>query len=122
MKIAIIIIFFLSLLSACYYDKEELLYNSNSSSCDSINNVSYAQHIAPILQAQCSSCHSSSLASGGIVMGTFALDQKIALNGKLYGSITHSAGYSPMPQGTQKLSACQIALIKKWIDSGALNN
>jgi hypothetical protein len=55
-------------------------------------------------------------------MGTYANDKTIAQNGKLYGSINHSAGYSPMPRGMSKLTNCQVANIKKWIDAGVPNN
>lgn len=55
-------------------------------------------------------------------MGTYTSDKAMAMNGMLYGTIAHSAGYSPMPQGMAKMTNCQIAVIKKWIDSGTLNN
>jgi hypothetical protein len=55
-------------------------------------------------------------------MGTYAADKAMAQNGKLYGTIAHTAGFSPMPKGSAKLSNCQIATIKKWIDGGMLNN
>ena len=45
-------------------------------------------------------------------MGTYAADKAIAQNGKLYGTINHSSGYVPMPEGAAKLSNCQIAVIK----------
>jgi hypothetical protein len=40
----------------------------------------------------------------------------------MYGAITHSAGFTPMPKDAAQLSACTIAKIKKWIDDGAPNN
>jgi hypothetical protein len=46
----------------------------------------------------------------------------VAQNGKLYGAVNHSPGYSPMPKGGTKLSACNISKIKAWIDGGSLNN
>jgi hypothetical protein len=55
-------------------------------------------------------------------MSSYATDRAIALNGKLYGSISHASGYSAMPKGTSKMTACQLATIKKWIDSGSPNN
>lgn len=106
--------------NACYYDKEDLLYGV--STCDTVSVVSYSQRIVPVLQQQCYSCHSGSSASGGIQMGTHATDKAIADNGKLLGSINHASGYSPMPQGAPKMSSCDIAIIKKWIDAGAPSN
>jgi hypothetical protein len=110
--------------SSCYYDKEELLYgNSNNLPCtDTSGTVSYTAKVVPLFQQYCNSCHSGNFPSGGILMGTYAADKAIGLNGKLYGSIAHASGYSPMPKGMAKMTNCQIALIKKWIDSGMLNN
>lgn len=111
------------ILGSCYYDKEELLYGRNNVPCtDTTGTVSYAQKVVPVLQQYCYSCHSGNFPSGNIPMGTYATDKAIAQNGKLYGSINHSSGYVPMPEGMPKLNSCQIAVIKKWIDNGTLNN
>ena len=110
-------------ISSCYYDKSDLLYGGNSGPCtDSTGTVSYAQKIVPMLQQYCYSCHTGSFPSGNQLMGTYTADKAMALNGKLYGTMSHAAGFSPMPQGMAKLSNCQLAVIKKWIDSGTLNN
>ncbi|MBC6492136.1 c-type cytochrome [Flavihumibacter stibioxidans] len=106
---------------SCYYDKEELLY-PGSTACDTLTAISYTKNIAPLFQQYCNSCHGGNSPSGGISMGNYTADKAIALNGKLYGSISHSNGYSPMPQGMPKMNTCQIATIKKWVDSGAPNN
>lgn len=108
-------------ISSCYYDKEELLYGGGPCT-DTLTSVSYVQHVVPLLQQYCYSCHTGSFPSGNIVMGTYATDKAITLNGSLYGSITHASGYSPMPKGSAKMNSCQIARIKKWIDAGMLNN
>lgn len=116
---------FLSVLFyACYYDKADLLYPVGISApcADSAGTVSYLQKVVPILRNQCYGCHSGAGASGGIVMGTYATDKAIALNGKLYGSISFAPGYSGMPKGGAKMTACQLATIKKWIDGGTPNN
>lgn len=110
-------------ISSCYYDKEDLLYGTNNGPCtDTTGTVSYLQKVVPMLQQNCYSCHTGSFPSGGILMGTYTTDKAIAQNGKLYGSISHASGYIAMPQGTPKMSNCQIAAIKKWIDTGMLNN
>lgn len=125
-KIFIAAIFLVSALfiSSCYYDKEDLLYGgANSAPCtDTTSTVSYVQKVIPLLQQYCYSCHTGSFPSGNALMGTYAADKAMAQNGKLYGTINHSAGYSPMPKGMAKMSNCQITTIKKWIDSGMLNN
>lgn len=110
--------------SSCYYDKEDLLYGGgNAGPCtDSTGTISYAQKVMPMLQQYCYSCHTGSFPSGNALMGTYAADKAMAQNGKLYGTINHASGFSPMPQGMPKMSSCQIVTIKKWIDSGMLNN
>lgn len=55
-------------------------------------------------------------------MGTYASDRAMAINGSLYGSIAHASGYSAMPKGGNKLTACQLAKVKQWVDGGSLNN
>ena len=110
-------------ISSCYYDKADLLYSGNAGPCtDSSGTVSYAQKVVPLLQQYCYSCHTGNFPSGNQLMGTYTSDKAMAMNGMLYGTIAHSAGYSPMPQGMAKMTNCQIAVIKKWIDSGTLNN
>ncbi len=111
-------------ISSCYYDKEELLYpaTANLPCTDTATAVSYTKNVVPVLQQSCYGCHSSGFPSGNIVMGTYAADKAIGQNGKLYGSVAHLSGFSPMPKGSPKMSNCQIALVKKWIDSGMLNN
>lgn len=116
--ISVLSLFFIS---SCYYDKGELLYGSDVCK-DTIVTVSYLQHVVPVLQQYCYSCHSGNFPSGNITMGTYNMDKAIALNGSLYGSINHKAGYVPMPQGGARLGSCQIARIKKWIDAGSPNN
>jgi hypothetical protein len=119
---AILVLLTLVMVQACYYDKEDLLYGNAGPCTDSLGTISYSQKIVPLLQQYCYSCHSGSFPSGNILMGSHANDRVIALNGKLYGSVSHATGYSPMPRGMSKLTPCQIALIKKWIDSGIPNN
>jgi hypothetical protein len=119
------IICMITFLQSCYYDKADLLYpnsGANGSVCDTAGVISYSQKIVPILQPNCYSCHNTSLPSGGIAMSTYATDKAIAVNGKLYGSINHAAGYIAMPQSAPKLSTCQLATIKKWVDAGSPNN
>jgi len=107
-------------LSACYYDKEEELYPPITQ-CDT-SNVGYQATIVPLMKANCNACHNSSAPSAGIATDNFQGVKTIALNGKLYGSIAHLSGYSPMPKGGNKLSECDIKRVKIWIDMGAPEN
>lgn len=120
-----ILLIMVLLFNACYYDKADLLYpnvNGSTGTCDTAGVVSYTLKVVPILQTACYGCHTVSNPSGGIAMATYATDKAIAVNGKLYGSINHATGFSPMPKGASKLTICQLATIKKWIDAGSLNN
>lgn len=119
--IYLILIFFAVILNSCYYDKEELL-NPGNGTCDT-NAVTYSGTVVPLLQSGgCLGCHSGGAPSGNISLTTYANVNAVAQNGKLYGVINHSPGFSPMPQGGNKLNACNISKIKAWIDAGSINN
>jgi mono/diheme cytochrome c family protein len=92
--------------------------------CD-VSTVTWTLTVKPILASNCLACHSAALAGGsggGIRLENYT-DVKTAVNNqKLYGSISHSSGYSPMPKGGSKLNSCNLQQIKKWIDNGAPEN
>ena len=113
------IIAILTLPAGCYYDKEELLYPA--SSCDTAA-VKYSTSVAPIISANCNSCHAGSFPSGGFNLDTYTAIRVQAANGKLVGAITHSAGYVAMPKDATKLNTCNILTIKKWVADGFPNN
>ena len=107
--------------SGCYYDTEEQLYPATGP-CET-NGVTFNSTILPLLQANgCLGCHSGGALSGNISLEGYNNVKIVALNGKLYGAISHSAGFSPMPQGGNKMNNCNINKIKAWIDAGANNN
>jgi hypothetical protein len=110
-------------LNSCYYDIESQLYPVGSANCDTTN-ITYSTTVRSILQTySCLGCHSGSGASGGnIILDNYNSVKTYALNGKLYGSISHASGYVAMPSGGNKMSPCNIIKIKKWIDLGMLNN
>jgi hypothetical protein len=103
----------------CYNDNEYDLYPFVA--CDSTN-VTYSQTIVPIMTGNCNVCHSTTLASGGIVTDTYDGLSVIAKNGRLWGAVSHSQGFQPMPQNTSKLSGCDLGKIKVWINAGVPNN
>jgi Planctomycete cytochrome C/Cytochrome C oxidase, cbb3-type, subunit III len=82
----------------------------------------YSGFVQPLLQKNCTGCHSGTNAAGNINLTVYNTVKALALNGKLYGSISHSPGYKPMPNSGNKLSDCEISQVKKWIDAGAPNN
>lgn len=104
----------------CYYDSEEFLYGIEN--CDLSAEISYESYIAPLLNENCNMCHASDIALGGIILDGYDAVKEVADNGKLYGAISHSNGYSPMPKNAGKFDDCTIAHIQKWINEGTLNN
>ena len=114
------IIFFLQ---SCYYDKEEILYPTTESDCNSTN--SDFASVKLIVQENCLSCHSNSSANtlgGSVKLEDFNDIKNYADNGKLLGSIKHKSSYSAMPKNGAKLSDCKISQIENWINSGTPNN
>lgn len=89
--------------------------------CDSAN-INYSTGIQPLIQNKCQGCHNPSSLGGGIDLSSYARVKASVISGKFYGSIMWSSGFSAMPKGGIKLSACEINQVKKWIDAGALNN
>ncbi|MHA8094990.1 hypothetical protein ACMH5Q_08845 [Aquirufa lenticrescens] len=89
--------------------------------CDTTG-VSFSATVFPTLKTYCTGCHSGATPSAGIDLNSHAAVKVYAANGKLMGSINHSAGYKPMPSSTSKLGTCEISQIKAWIAEGTLNN
>ena len=104
-------------LSGCYYEVETELYPQDpNQTCDTLN-VSYAARIEPIISTNCYVCHAGNAIAGGNIMLEGYENLKNVDGARLYGAISHTSG-SPMPKGGNKLPDCDIAAIKKWIDSG----
>lgn len=108
-------------MSSCYYDNKEDLYPFDKDACN-LDNVTYSSIIKPILESSCVSCHQQSNPSGGVRLDVYSEVKKEADNGKLWGSINHDEGFSPMPLGGGKLSDCSLLQIKQWIDNGSPDN
>lgn len=102
--------------SACTYEQI-----AEKTDC-AVTSPTYRLQVKPLLERYCNSCHAGASPSGGINLATYENLVITAKNGRLLGSIQHQSGYSPMPQGGSKLSACDIDLVKKWIETGAKND
>jgi len=74
------------------------------------------------MAADCNVCHSAAIASSGFITDNYPDLSTLALNGMLWGGVNWDEGFSPMPKGGRKLSPCDLAKIKKWINQGAPNN
>ena len=114
--------------SGCYYDNfaETKPLANLENACDStVSVVSYTNHIVPILNNSCgtaNSCHGNNSTSNinlSNYNGVYAMSQGYLL----FHVVAWTPNYSKMPKGSQvKISDCNIALIRKWIDAGAPNN
>jgi hypothetical protein len=120
-RLAFFFILFIFTLSGCYYDKENELYPTQAN-CDTTGVMTYSQAIAPIMTANCNTCHSSGNPSGGVITSNFDGLSIVAKNGRLYGAVSHQQGFLPMPNGADPLSSCDVTKIKKWVDAGSPNN
>jgi hypothetical protein len=120
---------FISSLSACSYTNSA----DNPTPCNLPTTVSYQLDVLPILKQQCYRCHSADkykvLSSSTLNMEDFSSLYYYATpaNGRnnvsyLVGNIRHDSGFIPMPYDGGKLSDCEIATIKAWVDAGALSN
>jgi hypothetical protein len=112
------------MLTSCYYDSKEYLFPQIDTTCDTAN-ISFTGTIKPLLTTYCYSCHSNTNAASeanGIALENYA-DVKLAVDdGSLLGSISHDAGYSPMPLGGGSLDDCSIELFRVWIGNGSPEN
>lgn len=100
---------------------ENLQCDPDLQACETTN-VSFSQFVQPLIDTHCRGCHSGTVPSGGIDLTTHTNIQDIALNGNLVEVIKWDNGFSPMPQGGEQLSQCNIDKIVAWIDDGALDN
>lgn len=96
--------------------------NNACSDCDTAGTMSFTNNVKPILELSCTGCHSGNLPSANIDLTSYTSVNVVAINGRLLGSIQHDLGFKPMPQNGNKLSDCDITIIKKWILDGSKNN
>ena len=87
-------------------------------SCDTTN-VTYFMIIKPIIENNCTGCHSGSSLGGGIAISNYTELKAVASDGSLLGTIEHKSGYSPMPKNQVKLDDCTINIISAWINQGS---
>ena len=107
-------------LNSCYYDNVEHLY-PESGDCDT-SNLTYSNDVWPLINANCTSCHSGAAASGNVRLENYDQIRTAAANGQLLGTIRHESGWSPMPKGGGKLPDCDITKLEIWVELGYPNN
>ncbi|MBN2805504.1 MAG: cytochrome c [Prolixibacteraceae bacterium] len=117
----ILVVLTVSLTPRCTYHNVEDQFEPEVAACDTTE-VSYATQLAPLLQANCVSCHNSNNPSGGMVLNTYEGLKQAANSNRLLGALKHETGFSPMPQGAASLTDCDIAQFEAWISQGLKNN
>ena len=87
--------------------------------CDSASS-GFAAVIQPMMTKYCVGCHAYPNASAQVELSGY-IGVKNSINQGLLKSLDHT-GYYPMPKGGAKLSDCEIAQVRKWIQRGAPND
>ncbi len=93
--------------------------------------VSFDRDIRPILAMHCLKCHGEKMQSGGLRLDTKALAMRGGPNGpvivagkavesRLYQRVAAENDDERMPPVGERLTSVQVALLKSWIDEGAV--
>lgn len=119
--LAVLLLSGMTMLTSCYYDNEEELYEyyNQSNPCDT-SNVSFANDIMPMIQGNCiTGCHvAGGSASGSGIFENYAEVKAKVDNGSLLNRVVV---VQDMPSGGS-LTDCQISQVQAWILNGGPNN
>ena len=111
---------FILVLWACKHEaKDEITPTIIETPCDTI--VAY-KNIIRIMDLHCNneSCHSEATKAGDIALEQYEDIKKHTLSGDIYHTVTLPTDDELfMPQGSEKLSDCEIQQIKIWANNGA---
>lgn len=110
-------------IAGCYYDNMDEVYPGAGlfQPCDTTSVMSYQNHIRPILDNNCVSCHTGSGANASVQLDNFQGVYDAYMSGQLVGATWHDPNYTAMPPNYQ-LDSCSLVQIKKWCEAGAPNN
>ncbi|MFN0055269.1 MAG: c-type cytochrome domain-containing protein [Planctomycetales bacterium] len=92
--------------------------------------INFQDHVLPIFRAKCGTCHGAGQAKGGLVLESFSATIQGGASGvvveagdldasRLWALVTHKE-QPAMPPKEPKLPDETLAIIKKWIEGGAL--
>lgn len=110
-----------AVLTSCYYDNEEELYQNFEQPCD-VSSVTYSQDVNIIVAENCalSGCHVNPGAQAGLDLTTY---QGVSANAaSIQNRINLAPGAAGKMPPTGQLNDCDLEKLNTWIDQGALNN
>ena len=94
--------------------------------------ITYDDHVRPIFRQYCLSCHSADSKKGDLAIDAFATTMEggasgeVVFEGDLESSrlwmLVNHEDEPPMPPEADKLPEDKLAIIRKWIEGGALEN
>lgn len=82
---------------------------------NTLKTITYSD-ISSIISSNCGSCHGGGTS---VDLSNYTNLKTYATNGKLYGTISWTSGYSPMPTSAQ-ISKVNIDKIYQWITAGCI--
>jgi hypothetical protein len=88
--------------------------------CDTINPVTFAGTIWPVIQSSCTGCHSGTSPSGNVLLTSYSDVATVASGGLLLNSLKGN-GVTKMPPSIS-FSTCRIRQFEIWVNNGSLNN
>lgn len=107
------------LFTSCLSTSEEVLYPENTAACDTVPGI-YSRDVQRLLVAKCTGCHS---AAGQTQPYFETYNQVLPHANHLLERVTLTPGAPGfMPQGGNKLTACEIRTIEKWLNNGKPQN
>ncbi len=90
----------------------------------------FEQHVKPIFQAHCIGCHDAERQRGGLALDSFAgvmaggASGEVVIAGETGGSrlwhLVNHEDQPTMPPDSEKLPEAKLAVIRQWIETGAL--
>lgn len=103
--------------TSCYKDSKEALFPI--AQCDTAN-ITWNKDIKPFVSNTCaiSGCHDAATASGGYALNDYA-GVKLCVD---YMRFLIVMEQGTMPKNSSKLDPCTINKVRRWINTGALEN
>lgn len=91
--------------------------------------INFAEHVAPIFQARCNSCHNGDKQKGGLSLESFGSTMRgggsgaVVEPGDADGShllgVVNQSEEPKMPPAGSKIPDAEIAILRQWIEAGA---